>query len=72
MKFDESQGFINNELAGKTVEAVFYDGLDLVIRTDCGHEIHLASTIDHVIALKKTSVRIMLPRIQIDAGFGQL
>ena len=72
MTFDESQGFITNELHGKIVDYVYYDGLDLVIVTECGHEIHLASTVDHVITFKKTSVKIQLPRIQISSNVGQL
>ena len=70
--FDESLAKITNELTGRTVEYVYYDKLDLVIRTICGHEIRLAATTTYMIAHKRTDVRIALPGVDMFSKAGRV
>jgi uncharacterized protein YPO0396 len=69
---DEAFARITNELSGRTFEACWYDGLDLVIRTECGHEVHLAATTEHVIMHKKTDVCLTLDGVSMFCEAGKL
>lgn len=69
--FEEANAKITNELVGRTIEYVYRDGLDLVIRTTCSHEVRLAATVDHHIVHKKTDVRIMLTGVDMFPEVGK-
>jgi formamidopyrimidine-DNA glycosylase len=60
MTFDESNSKITEQLCGRTIDRVERQGKDLVFVTTCGHEIRLASDVNHDIHYKGTSVKIIL------------
>lgn len=56
---------ITDKLAGRTIDKVYREGLELRIDTTDGHSIVLAADVNFNIQLKKTDVKIFVPPVSL-------